>query len=580
MPQRYSIWVLLLLYMFFSYTLSFQTHLRSVIYRIQLINNPSTIRSISSTSKSTSNRDNTAIGMVSKHLVAQAVKSGETTKEEKIIDQKKLQLIAKLGLEDLVDDTIIDTMKTGAQLRKDRKHDLKMKLKNEKHLLEKARGKLKKIVPEKIRFRLGNGIESLSPDSLIGLVKSTAPYLYPETAERMIIEEDDGISTENDGISMGNEGISKGNAGISGDIHSIHSTTSSSGIIGKNVRLSTLSKGPSGWKAILQSSNSLKPSSPISEADRVDYFTLCLAAHFATVATYVPTDVDSKIRGHCWNDPSVEVLHEQFKVLCNALEWNVEEVSRKSLVLPHIQNVVSNMYDVIRHHPYQSTTHTIHNNNNNINNINNNIDNISMNIEQDNSDVYISGHNGEWLGVLCGAWGGFLRVHDYTTAQYIQTIIHNELLRESQIFKYYTQCKSSIENDTILLKISAIITHNVGDIDQGLSYWDESISKKYSTQFELFGRLAHDRSDRFDGQFIKAKAIYKELLSAEGHRNYPLREPKCLRRSPEFMLPLGPWYERWGRLIAMHPGLSEEERYQVFYRAPCDTNMCYAFLSM
>lgn len=54
-----------------------------------------------------------------------------------------------------------------------------------------------------------------------------------------------------------------------------------------------------------------------------------------------------------------------------------------------------------------------------------------------------------------------------------------------------------------------------------------------------FSRLAHERNERYGGEFYRAKAIYKELLSVEGHRHYPLREPKCLRLSPDLMLPLG-----------------------------------------
>ena len=35
-----------------------------------------------------------------------------------------------------------------------------------------------------------------------------------------------------------------------------------------------------------------------------DYFALCLACHHATVATFVPTDVDTKIRGLAWRETS------------------------------------------------------------------------------------------------------------------------------------------------------------------------------------------------------------------------------------------------------------------------------------
>ena len=43
-----------------------------------------------------------------------------------------------------------------------------------------------------------------------------------------------------------------------------------------------------------------------------DYFALCLACHHATVATFVPTDVDTKIRGIVWResrDPDVSAAH-------------------------------------------------------------------------------------------------------------------------------------------------------------------------------------------------------------------------------------------------------------------------------
>ena len=61
----------------------------------------------------------------------------------------------------------------------------------------------------------------------------------------------------------------------------------------------------------------------------------------------------------------------------------------------------------------------------------------------------------------------------------------------------------------------------------------------FETQKKKFSRLAHERNERYGGEFFRAKIIYKELLSAEGHRHYPLREPKCLRMTPDLMLPLG-----------------------------------------
>jgi hypothetical protein len=39
-------------------------------------------------------------------------------------------------------------------------------------------------------------------------------------------------------------------------------------------------------------------------------------------------------------------------------------------------------------------------------------------------------------------------------------------------------------------------------------------------------------------------------LSAEGHRHYPLRAVKVLRRSPATLLPLCPFLDEWGGVVA------------------------------
>ena len=176
----------------------------------------------------------------------------------------------------------------------------------------------------------------------------------------------------------------------------------------------------------------------------------------------------------------------------------------------------------------------------------------------------LSGHDGEWLGVMVGAWGAFLRQGDFHRADEAEELILNELNREAAAFRYLRSLPSSPNVDTILLKLAAIMTHNVGDVDQGLSYWlidgeiPSSASEPTTTivtdlklhpmkvgghvameKFLCFSKLAHERYERFGGEFGRAKMLYKKLVSAEGHRNYPLREAKCLRKSPDFMLPIG-----------------------------------------
>lgn len=48
-------------------------------------------------------------------------------------------------------------------------------------------------------------------------------------------------------------------------------------------------------------------------------------------------------------------------------------------------------------------------------------------------------------------------------------------------------------------------------------------------------------------------------MALENHRNFALRKPKCLRLHASLLLPLGPFFDDWGRSIAQNPQLSEFE---------------------
>jgi hypothetical protein len=53
----------------------------------------------------------------------------------------------------------------------------------------------------------------------------------------------------------------------------------------------------------------------------------------------------------------------------------------------------------------------------------------------------------------------------------VEELMSKELEREAAAFKYVRSLKPSVASDTALLKLAAILTHNVGDVDQGLNYW-------------------------------------------------------------------------------------------------------------
>src|SRR5262249_44604063 len=83
---------------------------------------------------------------------------------------------------------------------------------------------------------------------------------------------------------------------------------------------------------------------------------------------------------------------------------------------------------------------------------------------------------------------------------------------------------------------------------QGMGFWKNS---------GAIGALQDHLSAR--GRFTLAVRIYQHTgLSAEGHRHYPLRPIKPLRRSPAWLLPLCPFLDEWGATIMQIP-----ERHEV-----------------
>ena len=497
---------------------------------------------------------------------------------EEVTNSKAKKFLQKLDIDKIESDLVSRSKaKTGAELRKERKESSRNHKLNEEALLKlkeaqyqkannittttstsgsgvSSSGKKAAKKAAATRFVLGCGIEVLTATNLLDLVRSTAPYYFPDSAPRLVLNDvdDDDDDDEDDFKYLTSSSFSI-KSSISEkkavDTSTTQSSTTKPLVVdaASGSYLMDLAAGPRGWLQILRCeriSEILPPTDSSSEQQRIDYFALCLASHFASVATYVPTDVDSKIRGHCWSDPSARVLRAQFDVVKRALLWDVESVSKRTLLL-------DTPADYTPPPGLEATTDTVLR--------------------------PVSGHDGEFLGVLGGAWGAFLQAGEQQLAAEAEALISEELRREARAFNLLRTSYSSHSRPeartaalSSMIKLASILSHNVGDLDQGLSYWSGSgagegveaarYKGKFSDDFYRYSRLSHERSERFNGEFAIAKAVYKELVSAEGHRNYPLRDARCLRSIPELALPIGPWLEPWGRLVALHPSLSHEDR--------------------
>jgi hypothetical protein len=275
-------------------------------------------------------------------------------------------------------------------------------------------------------------------------------------------------------------------------------------------RLDEHARHPLGWWSVLRHAELVRASHEPSAADLTDYFTLCLACHFASVATYVPTDVDAKIRHALWLDQTdADELGRMRELALSIAEWDTSGVSTRAVTLARPGARPE------RH----------------------------------------SGHDGELLSVLCGGLVGHWKAGDATNAARFEQAIDAELAREARAFD---DVMRDAGREVLLAGLAAILTHNAGDVMQVLG---SKHAKHLPPAVKLrFTDLARERFERYGGAFGRAAAVYRAVMAPEGHRNYPLRELKELRRSAELLLPIAPFLDEWGALLAVWPGFSTAER--------------------
>lgn len=241
------------------------------------------------------------------------------------------------------------------------------------------------------------------------------------------------------------------------------------------------------------------------------YFLVCLACHHASVGSFVPTDVDGKIRGLLWEGRDGEDagrLVNQARLALAARLWDSDGVAVRRV---HVAGDARP----------------------------------------------IGGLDGEHLSVLVGALAALVRAGEVETAAAVEAAVEEELAREASAWRRLAR-EPGAELD--LLRLAALLAHNQGDVDQGLSYWPRDA--RLAAMRERWTDLAHQPA-RHAGAFTAAVRVYQALLSAEGHRNYPLRAVRALRRSPDLLLPLGPFLDDWGATVARHPALDDGERAEV-----------------
>ncbi|MGZ3477068.1 MAG: hypothetical protein ACXWUG_25845, partial [Polyangiales bacterium] len=149
-----------------------------------------------------------------------------------------------------------------------------------------------------------------------------------------------------------------------------------------------------------------------------------------------------------------------------------------------------------------------------------------------------SGHDGEWFSVRAGALGRALFLGQ--EADRVRDAIEAELTREEQIF---SRAIAAGDPKTIL-SVATILAHNLGDLSRVVEAWPKATPDPDGLR-SRYVRLGHEK-----GRFALAGAVNKALMAVENDRFLALREARVLRRDRSLLLPIGPFFDDWGRTIA------------------------------
>jgi hypothetical protein len=247
-----------------------------------------------------------------------------------------------------------------------------------------------------------------------------------------------------------------------------------------------------------------------------EYFRVCVSAHFGTVSSFVPTDVDNQIRFRLWPPQlPIETLRQMARLVLDAVHWDLTVVSDRYVRGPATQRVLSGM-------------------------------------------------SGEWFSVAAAAYCA-IRKKDPELAKELEQAIRCELIREAEIFSEFARARDGVG----LLKAATTIAHNLGDLDRVMDQWNLEADDLLRVDCYKAGHddqaLPKDQVLRDARRWlVQAGHLNKEQLAVtsmadENHRHFALRAAKCLRRSRDLLLPVAPFYDEWGARVGRHPALSPED---------------------
>jgi len=239
-----------------------------------------------------------------------------------------------------------------------------------------------------------------------------------------------------------------------------------------------------------------------------DYFYLCMAAHWSTAGTFVPTNVDNQIREGLWRHGEVGGhLEKMTKLTIDSWLWDYSDVTNRK----------------------------------------------SKNLK---TGQVLSTHEGTWLSVAIGGYCALIKNKRPQLAKQIEEVILQEIEKEEKILLELRDSRDHIN----FLRTSALMAHNFGDLDRVIDQWQMPLDDPFRMRIY---KLGHQLNSSYSPILAYTGQVNKAFLSVENHRHMSMRQPKCLRRSSTFLIAVGPFMDEWGKILGQSKNLSLEEKGEI-----------------
>jgi hypothetical protein len=246
----------------------------------------------------------------------------------------------------------------------------------------------------------------------------------------------------------------------------------------------------------------------LKNIDLTEYFHICLSAHWATAGTFVPTDVDNQIREGLWKHGEIgRHIEKMARLTIAAWTWDYSQVTnRKSYNLSNGQ--------------------------------------------------VMSTHEGTWLSVAIGAYCALMKNKKTELANAVAETIIAEAEKEEKLLIELREKRDHVN----FLRSSALMAHNFGDLDRVIDQWQMSEDDPFRKRIY---KLGHQLNPAHSPILVFAGLVNKQFLSVENHRHMSLRQPKCLRSSEKYLVPVGPFMDDWGEVLGKETNLSNADKAEI-----------------